>query len=103
MDRKDKLPVTTYFPSIVSYGINIRCSKSEYFPIKGYSLYLYDIAIKCNDTRADMSEIPSMYWYLEENIPGNVFIVRANVSIDTKLFTCKIFTYDIKKFFRNVP
>ena len=83
---------------MVSYGITIRRSTSEYFLIKGRSLHLYDRVIKCPDTQDDMSEIPSMFWHLDDDIPGNVFNVHANVSIDTKLSMCKICTYDIKQF-----
>ena len=101
-DRQDKLPVTTYCSSIVSYGISIRSSTSEYFPIKGCSLHLYDRVIQYNDTRADMSEIPSMYCHLEYNIKVDVFNVHENMSIDTTLYTCEIRMYDIKKS-RNVP
>ena len=39
-----------------------------------------------------------MSWHLDDNIPGSVFNIRSNVSIDTKLYTCKIRTYDIKHF-----
>ena len=45
-----------------------------------------------------MSEIPSMSWYFDDNIPWNVFKVHVNVSIDTKLYICKIRTYNIKHF-----
>ena len=31
---QDKFPVTAYFPSIVLYGITIRNSTIEYFPIR---------------------------------------------------------------------
>ena len=61
-------------------------------------LHLYSRFIKYHNTRADMSAIPSMSWNLENNIPGNVFNVHVNVSIDTKLFTVEIRTYDLKKF-----
>ena len=103
-DRQDKFPVTTFFPSIVSYGITIRNSTSEYFTIKVCSLHLYDRVIKCHDTPDNMSAIPSMYRNLNNNIPKNVFNVNTDVSIDAKLFTCEIWTYDIKYyFFWNIP
>ena len=42
-----------------------------------------------------------MSWHLNDNMPGNVFNVHTDVSIDTKLFTCEMRTYDIKHFFRH--
>ena len=33
-DRQNKLPITTYLLSIISYSINVWSHKSEYFPIK---------------------------------------------------------------------
>ena len=69
---------------------------SEYFPIKVCSLNLYDRVIKCHDTQDDMSVIPSMSWHSNNNMPGDVFNVHIDVSIDAKLFMCKIRTYDIK-------
>ena len=63
---------------------------------------MYDSVIKCHNTQDNMSAVPSMYWNLNDNVPGNVFNVHTDVSIDTKLFTCEIHTYDIKRFFRNV-
>ena len=71
---------------------------SEYFPIKGCFLHLYDRVIKCHDTRDAMSEITSMFWNSDNNMPGNIFNVHVNVSIDTKLSTVKIRPYDIKYF-----
>ena len=44
-----------------------------------------------------------MSWHSNDNLPGKVFNVHTDVSIDTKLFTCEIRTYDIKHFFRHVP
>ena len=102
-DRQDKLPVTKFFPSIVSYGIFIRRSTSEYLPIKEFYLHLYDRVIKCHDTQDEMSVIPSMSWHSNDNMQGNVFNVHTDVSIDAKLFTCEIRTYDIKHFFRHTP
>ena len=52
---KDKLLVTTFCPSIVLYGITIRRSTSKYFPIKEYSLRLYDCVMECHDTQGGMS------------------------------------------------
>ena len=69
-DRQDKLSFTTFFPSIVLYGITIRHYTSEYFPIKGCSLLLYDPVIKCHNTRGDMSAMPSMYGHSNDNIQG---------------------------------
>ena len=69
-DIQDKSPVTTFCPSIVLYGITIRHSTSEYFPIKGCSLLLYDHFIKCHNTWGDMSEMPSMYGHSNDNIQG---------------------------------
>ena len=66
-------------------------------------LTFYDRVIKCHDTRNDMSEIISMSWHSNDNIPGNVFNVHTDMSIDTKLFTFKICTYDIQNFFWHVP
>ena len=102
-DRQDKSPVTTCCPSIVSYGITIRRSMSEYFPIKGCSFHLYDCVIKCHNTRDDMSAIPSMSRHLNYNMPGNVFNVHTDVSIDAKRFTYEIFTCNITHFFRHTP
>ena len=62
------------------------------------ALHLYYCVIKCHDTQADISEIPSMYGHLDNKIPGNVLNIQVNVSIDTKLFTCKILMYDMKHF-----
>ena len=67
-DIQDKFPVTTFFPSIVLYGNTIRRSTSEYFPIKGCSLRLYDRVIKCHDTRDDITATPSMYQNSNNNI-----------------------------------
>ena len=100
---QDKFPVATYFSSIVLYGITIWCYTSEYFPVRGFSIHLYDCVIKCHNTRADMSEIPSMSWHLDDNMPCKVFNVHTNLSIDTRMFTCKIRTYNIKHFFCHVP
>ena len=61
-------------------------------------LHLYDHVIKCHDTRAKLSEMPSMSWYYEDNILGNVFNVHVNLSTDTKLCTCKICTHNINFF-----
>ena len=36
-----------------------------------------------------MSATPSMYWNSDVNMPGNVFSVYTDVSIDTNIFTCK--------------
>ena len=102
-DRQDKSPITTFCCSIVLYDITIRRSTSEYFTIKGCSLNLYDRVIKCHDSHDGMSANPSMSQHLNNNMPGNVFNVHAYVSIDAKLFTCKIRTYDIKHFFRHTP
>ena len=60
-------------------SITIQSSTSEYFPIKGCSLYLQDRVIKRRDTRTDMSSIASMSWHSDGNIPGNVFNVHINV------------------------
>ena len=95
--------VTTFFPSIVSYGITIRSTTSENFPIKGCFLHLYNCVIKCHDKRDDMSAIPLMYWHSNGDIPVNVFNVHTYVSIDAKLFMCKICTYNIKHFFQHTP
>ena len=102
-DRKYKSPVTTYCSSIVSHGTTIRRSTSEYFPIKGCSLHLYNHDIQCHNTRDDISDIPSMSWHSNNNMPGNVFNVHTNVSIETKLFTFEIRAYGLKHFFRNMP
>ena len=102
-DRQDKFPVTTYCPSLLLYGITIQSYMSEYFPIKKFSLYLYDCVIKYHNTRADMSAIPSLSWHSENNMQGNVFNVHVNVSIDTKMSMCKISTYNIKHLFQHVP
>ena len=67
------------------------------------TLYLYNHVIKFHNIRAYMSEISSIFWHSNNNMPWKVFNVHVNVSIDTKLCTCKIYTYDIKQFFRNVP
>ena len=76
---------------------------SEYFPIKGCSLRLYDSVIKCHDTRDDMSAVTSMSRHSNYNMPGNVFKFHTDVSIDAELFTCEIRTYDIKHFFQDTP
>ena len=67
-DGQDKSPVTTFPPSIVSYGNTIQLSMSEHFPIKGCFLRLYDHVIKCHDTRGDMSAMPSMSQHSKNNI-----------------------------------
>ena len=85
------------------YGITIRSSTSEHFPIKGCSLHFYDRVIKCHDIRDEMSAIPSMSWHSNNNMPGSVFKFYADVSIDTELFTYEIRTYDIKHFFQHTP
>ena len=59
------------------------------------ALYLYDRVMKCHDTQSDVSSIPSMSWYLDNNMPWKVFNVHVNVSIGTKLYTCKIRMYNI--------
>ena len=69
-DRQDKFPVTTFFPSIVSHGNAIRFSTSEYFPIKGCSLRLYNRVMKCHNTRGDMSAMTSMSQHSNYNIHG---------------------------------
>ena len=69
-DIQDKFLITIFCPSIVSYGNNRRSSTSEYFPIKICSLRLYDRVIKCHDTRADMSAMPSMSGPLNDIIQG---------------------------------
>ena len=43
-----------------------------------------------------MSAIPSMSWYLADNMPEKFFNINVNVSIDTKLSTQEIRTYNIK-------
>ena len=69
-DRQDKLPVTTFFPSIVLYGNTIRRSTSEHFPIKGCSLHFSDRVIKCHNTRGDMSAMPLISQHSNNNIHG---------------------------------
>ena len=69
-DRQDKFPVTTFCSLILSCGNTIRRSTSEYFPIKGCSLRLYDCVIKCHDTRCEMSEMPSISQHQNNNIQG---------------------------------
>ena len=76
---------------------------SEYFTIKVCYLHLYDHIIKCRYTWYDMSEIPSVSWHSNKNIPGNVSNADIDVPIDTKLFTCEICTYNIKHFFWHMP
>ena len=62
---------------------------------QGMALHLYNRVTECQNTRADMSAIPSISWNLNSNMPGNIFNVNVNVSIATKLSTCKICIYDI--------
>ena len=62
------------------------------------ALNLYNSIIKCHNTRAEISEIPSMSWHLDDNMPGKVLNVHVNVPIDTKLSTCKIHKKYIKHF-----
>ena len=69
-DRQDKSPVNTFPPSILSYGNAIWFSMSEYFPIKGCSLHLYDCVIKCHNTRGDMSAMSSMSRHSKDNMHG---------------------------------
>ena len=76
---------------------------SEYFSIKGCSLHSYDPVIKCHDTQDEMSAMPSISRNSNNNIPGNVLTVHTDVSLDAKLFTCKIRTYGIKHFFCHTP
>ena len=64
---------------------------------------VYDRFIKCHDTQDDVSEIPSMSRHSNNNIPGNVFNVHTDVSIDAKLFMCEICTNNIKHFFWHTP
>ena len=99
MYRQDKSPLTTFCCSIVLYGITIRRYTSEYFPIKGCSLHLYDRVIKCHDTHDGMSANTLMSQHLNNNMPGNAFNIHTDVSIDAKLFTCEIRMYNIKHFF----
>ena len=61
------------------------------------ALHLYDRVIKFYDTQSEMSAIHSMSCHSDDNMPENVFNVHVNLSIDTKLFTCEICTYDNKK------
>ena len=80
-DIQDKLPVSTYLLSIISYSINARHPMSEYFPIREYSY----IVQSCYETA----------WHLYKYVT-NVFNVRASVSIGTKLYTCAIRKYDVE-------
>ena len=89
----DKFPVNTYCSSIRLYSIAKQYSTSEYFPIKGCALHFYVCVITCHNTWADMSAILSMPCHSDQNMRWNVFLVHTNVSIETKLFTCEIFTY----------
>ena len=82
-DRQDKLPSCTHLQSIISYSINSWYPNSEYFPIREYS-----------DIHAIMSQISlHLYKYVT-----NVFNIRTSVSIDIKLYVCKICAYNIEYF-----
>ena len=69
-DRQDKFPVIVFCSSVVSYGNTVQRSTSEYFPIKGCSLRLYDSVIKFHNTWGDMSAMPSMSQHSNNNIHG---------------------------------
>ena len=60
------------------------------------ALHLYYRVKKCHNTWADVSEITLMSWHSDNNIQGNVFYVHVNVSIDTKMCKCEMYTYNIK-------
>ena len=83
-ERQDKFPVTTFCPSIVLYGKHIRCSTSEYFPIKVCSLHLYDRVIMCHNTWGDMSAMPSMSQHLNDNMHGtsSTFIHMCQLTLN---------------------
>ena len=72
---KGRISVFTYIPKISSDSINVRHSNSEYFHIRAYS-----------DIRTTVSQI---FYHLYEHIT-NVFNMRSSVSIDTKIYRCKI-------------
>ena len=62
------------------------------------ALHLYNGVIKFNDIQDYMSEMPSMSWYSDDIIPGNVLNINLNVSIDTKLSTCETHMSNIQHF-----
>ena len=83
-DRKGKLSVFSYILTIVSYSINTNHPTSECFHIKEFS-----------EIRTIMSQI---FWHLYEYVT-NIFNMCVSVSVDTKLYTCKIRAYDIEYIF----
>ena len=75
------MPVYKYLLSIILYSINVQHHMSVYFPIREYS----DIC----------TIVQQINWNLYKNAT-NIFNMCASVSIDTKIYECKICAYDIE-------